>query len=416
MSDSETTVPEATPGHGTPASGTPVLDEAIAPDVPEEPPVEEPPTSIHGDVILAVDIGATVFQAGLVSARGQLVDRAEADIEPDVGPESNYTALASIVTEMLARAADRHFSTVRAVGVTSGGHVSRGLDVVSPLSVPSWRDFPLRERLEELTDLEFHGDLDAKGLALAEGWLGAARGHSDFCAITVAIGVSGGIILDGELLDGASGFAGQIGHFVVEPGGRRCTCGTQGCLEAEASGQAIAATTGRPATESSYQVMQRTGELVGRAAGSMCNAFDLSLVVVGGAVALGFGSTFFHAAQTALDAQALLPYSRGARIIPSRLGNEGPLVGAGAVGWRGVRRAVRQRRADATTGIESQVDAVTEPPPDAVTEPPPDAAIEPRSTAATEPKPDAATEPKSELAGGLEGAAVRIAGQPPMAR
>ncbi len=248
-----------------------------------------------------------------------------------------------IVTEMLGRASDQHGSTVRSVGVTCGGHVSRGLEVVSPLSVPTWRDFPLKSRLEELTGLDFHGDLDAKGLALAEGWLGAARGHSDFLAITVAAGVSGGIILDGELLDGESGYAGQIGHFVVEPGGRRCTCGTQGCLEAEASGVAIAASTGRPATESSYQVMQRTGELVGRAAGSMCNAFDLSLVVVGGAVALGFGSTFFHSAQVALDEHARLPYSRGARITPSRLGDEGPLVGASAVGWRGVRRSPRRR-------------------------------------------------------------------------
>jgi glucokinase len=353
MSDSETIIPEApdaAAGAAAPPSGSPETDDATE---SEDLPVEVP-TSIHGDVVLAVDIGATEFQAGLVTARGQLIDRERADIEPDVGPESHYTALASIVTEMLARASDRHFSPIRSLGVTSGAQVSRGLDLVSPLSVSAWRDFPLRERLEELTGLEFHGDLDAKGLALAEGWLGAARGHSDFCAISVAIGVTGGIILDGELLDGQSGSAGQIGHFVVEPGGRRCTCGTQGCLEAEASGQAIAATTGRLATESSYQVMQRTGELVGRAAGSICNAFDLSLVVVGGAVALGFGSTFFHAAQTALDEQARLPYSRGARITPARLGDEGPLVGAGAVGWRGARRSSRQR--DAVASDDPSVD------------------------------------------------------------
>jgi glucokinase len=91
--------------------------------------------------------------------------------------------------------------------------------------------------------------------------------------------------------------------------------------------------------------MQRTGDLVGRAAASMCNAFDLSLVVVGGSVALGFGSTFFHAAQVSLDDHARQPYTRGARITPSRLGEQGPLVGAGAVGWRGLRRAARHRPA-----------------------------------------------------------------------
>jgi glucokinase len=316
-----------------------VAAEPVEPDAAPGVASSEPP----GDVVLAVDVGATHFQAGLVTTRGVLIDRARALIEPDVGPESQYTALASIVTEMLERARSRHSVAVRGLGVTSGAHASRGLELVSPLSVPSWRDFPLRSRLVELSGHAVHGDLDAKALALAEGWLGAARGQPNFCAITVSAGVSGGIILDGDLLDGESGYAGQIGHLIVEPGGRRCTCGTQGCLEAEASGQAIDAITGRPVSEPSYQIMQRTGDLVGRAAASVCNAFDLSLVVVGGSVALGFGSTFFHAAQVALDEHARQPYSRGARITPSRLGEQGPLVGAGAVGWRGLRRAARRR-------------------------------------------------------------------------
>jgi glucokinase len=297
------------------------------------------------DVVLAVDVGATHFQTGLVTPRGVLIDRARAEIQVDVGPESQYTSLALIVTEMLERAATRHSVSIRGLGLTSGGHASRGLELVSPLSVPTWRDFPLRARLEELSGYAVHGELDAKALALAEGWLGAAQGQPNFCAITVSAGVSAGIILDGDLLDGESGYAGQIGHFIVEPGGRRCTCGTQGCLEAEASGHAIDSITGRPVTEPSYQIMQRTGDLVGRTAASMCNAFDLSLVVLGGSVALGFGSTFLHAAQVALDEHARQPYSRGARITPSRLGDQGPLVGAGAVGWRGLRRAARRRSA-----------------------------------------------------------------------
>jgi glucokinase len=90
--------------------------------------------------------------------------------------------------------------------------------------------------------------------------------------------------------------------------------------------------------------MQRTGHLVGRAAASVCNALDLSLVVVGGGVALGFAATFFHSAQNALEEHTRLPYSRGARITPTRLADVGPLIGAGAVGWRGLRR--NRRSAD----------------------------------------------------------------------
>ena len=162
--------------------------------------------------------------------------------------------------------------------------------------------------------------------------------------MTVSTGVGGGIVLDDELLDGATGNAGHVGHVIVEPGGRRCGCGARGCLEAEASGLAIEAITGRSPTEPTYEIMQRTGKLVGRAAASICNALDLSLVVVGGSVALGFAATFFHSAQNSLDEHTRLPYSRGARITPTRLGDGGPLIGAGAVGWRGLRRSMKARR------------------------------------------------------------------------
>ena len=155
-------------------------------------------------------------------------------------------------------------------------------------------------------------------------------------------GVGGGIVLNGQLLDGATGNAGHIGHIVVEPNGRRCSCGARGCLEAEASGRAIEAITGRPPTEPSYEIMQRTGDLVGRAVASVCNVLDLDLVVVGGSVALGFGATFFNSAQAALDRHAQLDFSRGARVTPARLEDRGPLIGAGAVGMRGLRRSARR--------------------------------------------------------------------------
>ena len=292
------------------------------------------------DVVLGVDIGGTKFAAGLITARGELVARARVEVERDVGPESHWTSLAGLISDIEQQAAEQH-ARIRCIGVGSAGPVSRQLETVSPVNIAGWQEFPLRSRLHQLTQLPVYGDLDAKALALAEGWLGAAQGHPNFCAMTVSTGIGGGIVLDGELLDGESGNAGHIGHIIVEPGGRRCGCGAQGCLEAEASGLAIEQITGRPPSEPTYEIMQRTGTLVGRAAASICNSLDLSLVVVGGAVALGFAATFFHSAQVALDEQVKLPYSVGARITPSRLADSGPLIGAGAVGWRGLRRDVR---------------------------------------------------------------------------
>lgn len=318
---------------------------ADVPDTESSPDAtSRPEKSGQRDVVLAIDINGERFEAGLVTARGELIDRASVSVEPDVGPESHYTALAMIVNELSEVAAQHHGVRVRAVGIGCEGPVTRGLETVSPISLPIWRDFPLRGRMEELTELPVFGDLDAKVLALAEGWLGAAQGHPDFCVITVSTSIAGGIVIDGNLLEGESGYAGHVGHMIVEPGGRRCRCGAQGCLDAEASGQAIEAITGRPPSEPTYEIMQRTGRLVGRTAAMICNAFDLTLVVVGGTVASGFGATFFHAAQVALDQDARLAYSRGARITPSKLGETGPIVGAGALGWRGVRRSARASR------------------------------------------------------------------------
>lgn len=290
------------------------------------------------DVVLAVDIGGTKFAAGLVTLRGELVDRGKVLVERDAGGRQLFDGLAALVTQQLEQARGHHGVWVRAIGIGSAGPVAPQCETVSPVNIAGWREFPLRSQLAELTGLPVYGDLDAKALALAEGWLGAARGASNFCAMTVSTGVGGGIVVDGKLLDGASGNAGHVGHIVVEPGGRRCGCGARGCLEAEASGLAIEAITGRSPTEPTYEIMQRTGRLVGRAVATLCTSLDLDLVVVGGSVALGFAATFFNAAQDEADVHCRST-GRTPRITPVKLGDRGPLVGAGAVAIRGLRRS-----------------------------------------------------------------------------
>ena len=289
------------------------------------------------DVILAVDLGGTKFAAGLMTLRGELLVRSRVEIDREATAVPLFDLLSTLVDEQLESAAD-HDARVRAVGVGCAGPITPNCETVSPVNIGGWREFPLRERLADVTELPVFGDLDAKALALSEGWLGAAKGVANFCAITVSTGVGGGIVVDGELLDGASGNAGHIGHVIVEPGGRRCGCGARGCLEAEASGLAIEAITGRPPSEPTYEVMQRTGRLVGRAVASVSAALDLELVVIGGSVAFGFAATFFNAAQEEIDRHPMLTGNRRPRLISARLGDQGPLIGAGAVGIRGMRR------------------------------------------------------------------------------
>ncbi len=283
--------------------------------------------------VLAVDIGGTKFRAGIVGADGRVLTADLVSTPSTSDPELLWAELSSLAKRVLE---DPLASAALACGVGCGGPMRAHGDAVSPLNIPGWREFPLRSRLEALTGMPTFVDNDAKALALAEGFYGSAKDCEDFLAMVVSTGVGGGLVVDGRLLEGRLGNAGHVGHVVVVPDGRRCVCGGQGCLEAEASGTAIEAITGRAPAEAPPAVVERTGTLVGRAVASVAALVDLDLAVVSGSVALGFGAPFFAAAQKELSARARLDYVARAQIVPGGLGADGPLVGAGAVGLRGI--------------------------------------------------------------------------------
>jgi glucokinase len=281
------------------------------------------------DRVLAVDVGGTKLAAGIVDADGRLRERAEA---PTAGRDADdlFERLAHLVDSL-------DHASCSACGIGCGGPMSPGGELVSPLNITQWRDFPLRARLSEHTGLPTVVDNDAKALALGEGWIGAARTERDYIGMVVSTGIGGGVVVDGRLLDGASGNAGHVGHVIVEPDGHDCACGGRGCVEAEASGLAIERITGRPAAEAPFDVRVRTGTLVGRAIASAVHLLDIRLAVVSGSVALGFGDVFYEAAQAEVELRARLSFARGARVVPGALGAAGPLIGAARLAlsdWR----------------------------------------------------------------------------------
>jgi glucokinase len=279
---------------------------------------------------LAVDVGGTKLAAGVVDSDGRILARQDAPTDR----ADPWPALALLVEAASRADSGEPGGTATALGVGCGGPMSAGGDLVSPLNIEGWRDFPLKARLAELTGLPVAIDNDAKALALGEGWRGAARGAPNYLAMVVSTGVGGGIVLDGRLLDGQTGNAGHIGHVIVEPVGRTCGCGARGCLEAEASGLAIEAITGRPPAEAPPELRRRVGRLVGQAVADVCSLLDVPLVVVAGSVALGYGDPFFEAAQRELDERCRIEFARGAHIRRAGLGPDGPLIGAAAVARR----------------------------------------------------------------------------------
>ena len=278
---------------------------------------------------LAIDIGGTKIDVGIVTTDGQILDRQMFPTDQSCDGDALLGRIVAVCDELIAWSP----SAPTQGGVGCGGPMERGGSTVSPLNITAWNGFPLAGRLREALQIPVAVDNDAKALALAEGWLGAAQGRSSYLAMVVSTGVGGGIVLDGRLLDGERGNAGHIGHLVVEPGGRLCACGVHGCLEAEASGTAIKSITGRPAAEAGPNDIARCGQMIGRAVASVVTLLDLELCVIAGSVALGFGAPFFAAANRALGRSTGLDFTTEAMIIPAGLGADGPLLGAARVGF-----------------------------------------------------------------------------------
>jgi glucokinase len=276
--------------------------------------------------VLALDIGGSKIEAAVVHADGRVESRQRVATDP--GSPELFAAVESLLHEV------RQHHDVVALGVGCGGPMTRNGESVSPLNIPTWRGFPLRSRLSTVTGLPTFVDNDAKALALAEGRFGSAQGRSDYLSMVVSTGIGGGIVLDGRLLDGRDGNAGHIGHVIVEPDGRPCACGSRGCLEAEASGTAIASMTGRPPSEADSAMRLRVGTLVGRAVATTAALLDLNRCYVAGSVALGFGDVFVQSANDEIAVRSRIAHARDLTLSLSGLGTDGPILGSSLVARR----------------------------------------------------------------------------------
>jgi len=272
---------------------------------------------------LAIDIGGTKLAVGVVSTTGELLSR----MQTQTPATDVWGALKKLIDAQMLESPVR----LEACGVGCGGPMTLGGEHVSPLNIAEWRGFGLRSAVEQATGLTTYIANDAQALVLGEVWCGSAVGMADVIGMVVSTGVGGGIVSNNKLVTGHLGNAGHIGHVIVEPDGRLCECGAYGCLEAHVSGRSIEAITGRPSQEATDDVKITAGKLVGRALASVGALMDLQLCVIGGSVALGFGTLFFDAVQHELDRSARLEFIRGMKVLPVGLGDAAPLIGAASL-------------------------------------------------------------------------------------
>lgn len=181
---------------------------------------------------IGVDIGGTKIAAGVVDESGEILRMLR---QPS--PARDSESVVDTVVNLVDSLKEEH--AVEAIGVGAAGFVNTGRDRVIFAPNLAWRDEPLGDRLEEATSLPVVVENDANAAAWGEFRFGAAREFNSAVVITVGTGIGGGIIIDGQLLRGTAGFAGEIGHINMVSDGLPCGCGQQGCWEVYSSGGAL---------------------------------------------------------------------------------------------------------------------------------------------------------------------------------
>lgn len=299
--------------------------------------------------VLALDIGGTKLAAAIIDRGGRVTASAKVDTPhgKGIGAERLWRTLLRLTERFTSGVG---VARLAGVGVGCGGPMTWPDGRVSPLNIPAWRGFPLRDRLQEhFSGVPVRVHNDAVCVTVGEHWRGAGRGSQGLLGMVVSTGVGGGLVLDGRLIDGVSGNAGHIGHVVVDPEGPPCVCGGFGCLEAIARGPALAAwareqgwqpalgATARDLADDAARghpvaraAMRRAGLALGVAIASATHLCDIQVVAVGGGLSQA-GPLLFDPLEEAFRRHARMDFARDVRVVPASLGQEAGLVGAAAL-------------------------------------------------------------------------------------
>jgi glucokinase len=190
---------------------------------------------MSAELAVGVDLGGTTVRVALVDPEGQLkYDRAYAS-QVDRGPYPVIDDMAAWIQEAIDAIGVSRDELV-GVGIGSPGPLSARQGIVyKAANLPGWVDVPLRQAMQERTGLPVVIDNDGNLAAYGEYWAGAGRGSDDMVMLTLGTGVGAGVVIEGEIFHGHFENAAELGHMIVVPNGRLCTCGQRGCLEQYAS-------------------------------------------------------------------------------------------------------------------------------------------------------------------------------------
>ncbi len=311
-------------------------------------------------VYAGIDLGGTKILALVADAGGRVIGSERVPTYASQGPEA---VIGRIVDAVRGAASDSGIdvSVLRAAGISAPGPIDAAAGVITdPPNLPGWHNVPLAKILHERLGIPAILENDANCQGVAEHQFGAGRGYRHVLFVTLSTGIGGGIIIDDELYAGASGAAGEFGHIIVAAEGPACGAGHVGCLEAFASGTAIAARAreqiaagglvrtarlaehdpplsaqtvflaGEQGEAEAEAIIAEAGRYLGLGLASLINAFNPQAIVLGGGLT-NMGDALLRPAVEVARARSFAQSFADVRIVEGELGERAGALGAIAV-------------------------------------------------------------------------------------
>ena len=308
------------------------------------------------NLVFAADLGGTHLRGALVDRDGVVHTQSKQETPKGSSPQCVIQALRKVADECQQRLG---VETLYAASILVPGTLDSANEIVTQApNLPSLYRFAFKSALEDTFGIPVLLENDANAAALGEMWLGAARGARNIVCLTLGTGVGGGVILNGQLLRGTFGTAGELGHTTLDAfNGPNCKCGNRGCLEMFASATAIVRMTrerlsnypdtilrdedltaagvyaaGMQGDELGIEVFRTVGAYLGAGIANLINILGPELIVIGGGVANGW-TLFEQAMQEEVSQRAFRALTPAVEIKPAECGDNAGLLGAARLAW-----------------------------------------------------------------------------------
>jgi glucokinase len=307
---------------------------------------------------IGVDIGGTSIKFGVVSKDGEIIEKSSLETFSEEGPDKVIEQIKKGVKPYIKK----YGKQVKGIGIGSPGTIKLKKGIVeNPPNFKDWESVALGKAVSKDFNVDVHVENDANCAAIGEYMFGSAKDLKNFIMVTLGTGVGGGIFIDKKLYRGESGAAGEIGHITIKHNGRKCNCGSYGCVEAYVGNRYLVEAVKQKLSrnkdskinelldgdmskltpeliynaltqgdEFAKSIVIEAGENLGYGLASVVNLLDVTNIIIGGGVA-GFGQILFDSVEETIKQRVMRSFVERITVRQAELKNDAGVKGASAL-------------------------------------------------------------------------------------